>query len=286
MYNKRVEKFYQGGILLLRIADSHAHIYPDAIAGRALKQIASFYDFKDRMHEPEEVGSVDYLLRVSGENGISVSLVCEAAHKPELVKTLNDFVEQSVARAGGRLIGLCAIHPGCEDVEGILSGCKARGFRGVKIHPDYQGFKMDDPACDPIYRFCEREQFPILVHCGDDRYDNDSPERLQGVIDRYPDMPLIAAHFGGYRNWDRSYLLRPSPGLFFDTSSSLFMLSRETALRFFDKFGYDRFFFGTDYPLGDIPTELKRFFDLKLPEREQRQILWENFARLFGLPRD
>ena len=59
---------------MLRIADSHAHIYPDAIAGRALKQIASFYHFEDRMNEPDEVGSVDYLLRVSGESGISVSL--------------------------------------------------------------------------------------------------------------------------------------------------------------------------------------------------------------------
>lgn len=271
---------------MLRIADSHAHIYPDAIAGRALKQIASFYNFSDRMHEPDEVGSVDYLLRVSQENGICVSLVCEAAHKPGLVETLNDFVQQSCERARGRLLGLCAIHPECEDIEGILSGCKARGFRGVKIHPDYQGFQMDSPSCDPIYRFCEREQFPILVHCGDERYDNDSPERLQAVIDRYPKMPLIAAHFGGYRNWDRSFLLRPSEGIFFDTSSSLFALDRETVLRFFEKFGYDRFFFGTDYPLGDIPTELQRFFDLRLPPKQQEMILWRNFARLFSLPED
>ncbi|MCI8622628.1 MAG: amidohydrolase family protein [Provencibacterium sp.] len=271
---------------MLRIADSHAHIYPDAIAGRALKQIASFYHFEDRMNEPDEVGSVDYLLRVSGESGIAVSLVCEAAHKPELVETLNRFVEESAARSGGRLLGLSAIHPGCTDIEDILADCKRRGFRGVKIHPDYQGFDMDDAACDPIYRFCEREQFPILVHCGDDRYDHDSPERLQRVLDRYPDMPLIAAHFGGYRNWDRSIHLRPSRGLWFDTSSSLFLLDRETVLRFFETFGYERFLFGTDYPLGDIPTELRRFLDLRLPAREQEKILWGNFARLFSLPEE
>ena len=57
-------------------------------------------------------------------------------------------------------------------------------------------------------------------------------------------------------------------------------------LRFFEKFGYDRFFFGTDYPLGDIPTELRRFFELNLPEPQQEMILWRNFARLFSLSED
>lgn len=266
------------------IADAHAHIYPDALAGRALRQIASFYHFDDRMHEPDFVGTADYLLELDKKNHIAYSIVCEAAHRPSLVGTLNDFIEESCHRAKGRFIGLCAIHPGCTDVAGILRDAKARGFRGVKIHPDYQEFYLDDPACEPLYTFCEREQFPLLIHCGDDRYDFSSASRLQAVLDRYPDLPVIAAHFGGFRAWDKSIHLRPSRGLHFDTSSSLFSIDRETALRFFEKFGYDRFLFGTDYPLFDPSGEIQRFLALGLGQAEEEAILYRNFARLFDLP--
>lgn len=269
--------------VFMQIADSHTHIYPDALASRALRQIASFYGFQDRMDEPGCVGTVGYLLECCGQNGVSVALVSEAAHKPSLVDTLNTFILESCAASQGRLIGLCAIHPDGAHLQESLSLSKERGLRGVKIHPDYQGFDLDDPKCDPIYDFCRLEQFPLLIHCGDDRYDCSSPQRLERVLKRFPGLPVIAAHFGGFRRWEESIKLKPAENLYFDTSSSLFSISREQALRFFEKFSYERFFFGSDYPLFDQKGELARFFSLRLPERQSEAILYQNFARFFSL---
>lgn len=266
-----------------KIADAHAHIYPDKIAGRALRQIAAFYHFDDRMNQDERVGTRGYLLEASAGCGISVSLVSEAAHRPSLVPLLNDFIAESCALAGGRLLGLCTVHPGCEEIERILSDAQRRGLRGVKMHPDYQEFDMDDPACDPIYRFCQERHFPILIHCGDDRYDASSPRRLQNVIDRFPELPLTAAHLGGFRRWDESIRLRLGKYTMMDTSSSLFALSRAEAVRFFETFGYERFLFGSDYPLFDPAEELERFRALNLPAAALKQLLYDNFARFYGL---
>ena len=64
---------------MYRIIDAHTHIYPDKIAQKALRQIATFYRMDDRLAQPEEAGTVGYLLRLQEELGIERSLVCSAA---------------------------------------------------------------------------------------------------------------------------------------------------------------------------------------------------------------
>lgn len=267
---------------MYRIIDAHTHIYPDRIAPKALRQIATFYHMDDRLGQPEEVGTAGYLLRLQEELGIERSLVCSAAYEPRLVPALNRFMTESCQAAGERFFGLCAIHAGCGDIPAVLEECQKNGLHGVKIHPDYQQFDMDDPRLDALYKFCTERHFPVLIHCGDERYDYSSPARLQRVLDRFPRCPVIAAHLGGYRRWEESFELRPSEGLYFDTSSSLFALPRERALAFFERFGYERFLFGSDYPLFDPREELRRFLALGLGEEQNRLILGENFLRLFG----
>lgn len=267
---------------MYRIIDAHTHIYPDKIAQKALRQIATFYRMDDRLAQPEEAGTVGYLLRLQEELGIERSLVCSAAYEPRLVPALNRFLTESCQAAGERFWGFCAIHAGCKDIPAILAQCQKDGLHGVKIHPDYQQFDMDDPRLDPLYAYCTAHHFPVLIHCGDDRLDHSSPARLQRVLDRFPRCPIIAAHLGGYRRWDESIMLRPSEGLCFDTSSALFALPRERVIAFFERFGYERFLFGSDYPLFDPREELRRFLALGLSEGQNRLILGENFLRLFG----
>lgn len=270
-------------------ADAHAHIYMDRIAQRALEQIVSFYGMEELIHAPEHAGTVDHLVAHYRECGISAALVSEAAHRPALVEMLNDFIFESCRRVNStpgapHLLGLCTVHPDCENIPDILADARRRGFSGVKIHPDYQEFDMDDPRCNELYDFCRQEHFPVLIHCGDARYDYSSPRRLQNVIDRFPGIPVIAAHLGGYQRWDESINLRPGENTFFDTCSSLFALPPEKAAAFFEKFGYERFFFGSDYPLFQPDDEIGRFLSLGLPDKWNEHILYRNFARAFALP--
>lgn len=47
-----------------------------------------------------------------------------------------------------------------------LDRIKALGLKGVKLHPDYQRFLVDDPRCIPIYEKISRLGLITVFHTG------------------------------------------------------------------------------------------------------------------------
>ena len=118
---------------------------------------------------------------------------------------------------------------------------------------------------------------------GDNRYDFSSPERLTNLLQRVPDLQVVAAHFGGWNIWPQS-LAHPQPeSVLYDTSSTLGMTDRDIVLRLIDKIGPDRLIFGTDFPMWSPKEELARFLSLGLDESSRQKILYENFMKLLKL---
>lgn len=262
-----------------QIIDAHAHIFPQKIAEKAVQSIGDFYDLK--MNAP---GTAEALLESGRKIGTKRYLVCSTATKPGQVCPINDFIYEECQRHP-EFVGFATLHPDMEDLEGEMERILERGYYGIKLHPDFQRFNIDDEKAMRIYELAEGKLF-LLIHTGDDRYDFSRPKKLAKVCERYPGLQCIAAHFGGYRRWDEAYEVYDNPNIYMDTSSALFTLPKETALRFFEKFGTDHFFFGTDFPMWRHVEELKRFEALGLPEDVKRAILGENFERAVIAPRD
>ena len=262
------------------VADSHTHIYPDAIAEKARKSIFDFYEFP--YTDAPDMGTASYLKRDCLEHGITRALVCSVATAPRVVEHINEFILATCQSDPGFFVPFCSLHPDCEKKYELLASCREQGFRGLKLHPDIQKFYLDSPACDEIYAACSDLELPILMHCGDPRTDFSSPERIAGVMRRYPKLRLMAAHFGGFGCWERSYRLLEFDNIIFDTSSGIRFMDRELVYRFFEKFGRDKFLFGSDYPLIDPHEELEHFLALGMDEDFNRAVLWENFRKLFG----
>lgn len=118
---------------------------------------------------------------------------------------------------------------------------------------------------------------------GDDRYDYSTPERLMNLLRQVPDLQVIAAHFGGWRAWAHSYECPLPSCVLYDTSSTLPMIPRDMVLRMLDRFGPERFLFGTDFPMWSPKEELARFLALGLGEDVNEKILYGNFMKLFDL---
>lgn len=104
------------------------------------------------------------------------------------------------------------------------------GLRGVKLHPDFQGFKADAPELDKIYSLLEN-RLPLLIHAGDANLDNSSPERIARILDRFPKLTLIAAHLGGYMQWREAMEYLAGKNLYLDTSSTLHYMDTEFAMQ-------------------------------------------------------
>lgn len=260
------------------IADAHAHIFPPNIAERASNSISEFYNLPMR-----GIGVNEHLLGDGAVAGVTRYLVCSVALKPEAVHTINDFIH-AACREHPEFIGFATIHQDMKDWKAEISRAKDMGFYGVKMHADFQKFKIDDPKIIEIYRAVARQKMVLLCHMGDDRSDGSSPTRLKNALDAVPELTCIAAHMGGYLRWDEALCALPvSDRLYFDTSSSLPFMSASKAEHIIRHFGADRFLFGTDFPMWLHEEELRLFLNLNLTVDEQRQILHDNFEKLFRI---
>ncbi len=262
----------------MKIADIHAHIFPDKIAAKASRSISGFYN-ADSSHIP----TLQNFLGQKEKAGIQIAAISSSATAPSQVGAINTFIAQCIQAAPG-LIGLGSLFPTMDNWEAELEWMVQAGLRGVKIHPDFQQIPIDEPKAVPMYRAIAKAGLPVLFHMGDAKFDHSSPERLENLIRQVPDLIAIAAHFGGWQSWDRSFNHILPENVFYDTSSSILFLGEEKSLAFLDKAGAHRFLFGTDFPMWTPKTELDRFLNLKLDETTRDQILYGNFERLFFRP--
>ena len=259
-----------------RIIDAHCHIYPAKIAAKAVTAIGNFYGIK-----MSEDGTANALIKEGEAIGVEKYVVHSTATTVHQVRSINDYIYGEMT-AHPEFIGFMTLHNEMEDaaIEQEVDLAISRGMKGVKLHPDFQKFNIDD--AENIYRVTAG-RLPVLLHMGDKRYDFSSPARLKKMAEKYPEQIFIGAHFGGYSVWDKAECLKDLPNVYFDTSSSLFALDKAKAADFIHRFGHHRYFFGTDFPMWKHDEELKRFLALDLTEEEREDILYNNAAKLLNV---
>jgi len=263
----------------MRIADVHAHVFPDPLADKATRSIGDFYETPLGNR-----ASLENFRVLRREAGIGPALLCNSAVNAHQAPAINTFLAE-MCREDPEILALGALYPAMDGWEEELERIVALGLRGIKIHSDFQKMDIDDPRAVPMYRACARLGLPVLFHMGDRRYDYSAPRRLKNLMRQVPELTAIAAHFGGYMAWEESFLCPQPEGVYYDTSSSLMHLSDEMAKRLLDRFGPERFLFGTDFPMRTPKDEVQRFLsaELGLSSDEKQRILSGNFDKLFPM---
>lgn len=258
------------------IIDFHAHIYPEKIAAKATYAISQFYeDAPMRWH-----GISHELIESGSKIGVTKYVVHSAATTGAQVEGINNFILREV-EAHPEFIGFGTIHPEFENFEVELERIKKAGLKGIKIHPDFQKFPADIESMDPIYEKIAELKLPVLFHAGDCRFDFSGPRRIYNAYKKHPDLIVIAAHFGGYTQWDEAMEYLCGENVYFDTSSTLWKLPLEKANIILKKHGYEKFLFGSDFPMWDHEGELKRFNTLDLTDEQKEAVLYKNGIELF-----
>lgn len=262
------------------IIDIHAHVFPPKILTRAVESIGRFYDLS--MHCD---GSLEHMLHENTECGIVRSVIFSTATSAKQVPSIHAFIHRLQEESQGRLIGFGTLHPGMtpEEIRAEVDNIVALGLRGIKLHPDFQEIPADSKA---VFSMAEAVsgKLPLLIHAGDYRHGFSHPFQIRRLAERFPALTLIAAHFGGWSEWDQAPdELSGLPNVFVDTSSTLDFVTPERANRMIEQFGVDHVLFGTDYPMWGAREELMRFSRLGLSNVDQRLILYDNAARILGI---
>ncbi len=260
------------------IFDAHAHIFPEKIAENATINIGHFYDI------PMTGCGVSSKLIESGKKiGVKKYLVCSTATTPHQIRSINSFIAAECA-IHPEYFGFGTTHADSDDLEGDIAQIKELGLHGIKLHPDFQKFNADSPEAFRIYEMIEGE-LPVMIHCGDNRYDFSAPARIANICRNFPKLKLQAAHMGGYRCWDKAEVLLPQKfeNLCIDISSSMPFMSPQRAAELIKKYGVENALFGCDFPMWDHTEELERFLMCGFSEEENRLILSGNFKRFYEL---
>lgn len=258
------------------IIDFHTHIFPEELAGKAVSFIGSHYGIRMKGN-----GLIEGLLKSADEAKIERMVILSSATKPSQTATVNRWMAER-QRENQRFIAFGTVHPHSRHLAAELEDMMALGLRGIKLHPDFQAFNIDDPRMDVVYRTVGG-RLPILMHVGDPNLDHSSPTRLRRVIDRFPDLRIVAAHLGGYSRWDEARRTILGLPVWIDTSSALWCMPPEEAEDIIRSHGVGRVVFGTDYPVHDHATEMVYFNRLALTQAERQAILHDNAAALLGL---
>ena len=155
----------------MKIADIHAHIFPEKLAEKASHSIGSFYGVSiEREADMPRLCAEDKLA------GITRCVVSNSATNASQVQNANTFLAEAVRGHDGYL-AFGTIYPGMDGFEEELDRMLELGLRGIKIHPDFQKLAIDDESAIDTYKAIARRGLPVLFHMGDNRYDFSSPER-------------------------------------------------------------------------------------------------------------
>lgn len=243
-----------------------------------------------------------------------------------VARLANEGVRDLVAQAPDRLEGLGLVplqHPDLmvELLEHAVTECGLRGVEISSFAPGQHGghsVELSDDRLEPFWARAVELGAIVFLHpfgCSlDERLDkyylsNTVGQPVEnavalshlifsGVLDRHPELTLIAAHGGGYLptflgRSDHAWTVRPEARecaqlpssyvgkLYFDS-----LVHTPEALRaLVASVGADRVLLGSDYPFDmGVTDPLERLAAAELPESDSTAIAAGNAARLLGTP--
>ena len=260
----------------VKIIDAHAHIFPEKIAAKATHAISDFYAHIDMAHN----GSAEELLKSGEKAGVSRYLVFSTATTAAQVESINDFI-LSQAELHKEFIPVGTMHADFKNYEEEIERIYNRGIRGIKLHPDFQKFNFDDERMLPIYEFLEKKGMFVVTHSGDYRYGFSHPLRVANIAKKFKKLDIIAAHCGGWSQWDTAIECLILPNIYVDSSSTMGFFDKNIVKKSLECYGRDRMFFGTDFPMWDHVGELKRLEELGLDDDTMEAVLYRNFENFY-----
>lgn len=271
-YSKIFFKGWQSTMII----DSHAHIFPNNIASKASSSIGSFYNMPIRYD-----GTLETLFKCGDECGVDKYVVQSVATTKHQVDSINEFIAQTVDNNKDKLIGFATLHPDSENIQNQIDNAIKMGLKGVKLHPDFQRFDIDDKKAFKIYEAIEG-RLPLLIHTGDHRTQYSKPAKLATVLDKFSNLDVIAAHFGGWSEWEDGALELALKRVYVDTSSSMYAFKPYQIRQLIDIFGADYVLFGSDYPMWNPKDEITVLNNVDLTAEEREKIFYKNIERLLA----
>jgi uncharacterized protein len=260
------------------VIDIHAHCFPDEIAVKAMDKLSVA---NDSVHYTD--GTLGGLMHSMDAAGIDISVCQPIATRPEQTPGVNRWA----ASLKGPVVSFGTIHPDYSLWRDEVLFLADAGIHGVKFHPDYQDFFIDEDRMFPLYEAIFAAGMAILFHAGKDLAFDDcgrcTPRQLSSLVSSFPGAVIIAAHMGGYMRWLEVEEHLFGRSIYLDTSYCFEDLGRERMQEMIRYHSPYRVLFGTDSPWCDQAAEVAHVRALRFELDEAAAILGGNAERILGI---
>jgi len=264
------------------IIDFHTHAFPEELAERAMKALLQEGKKKSDVTAHLD-GRVSSLLSSMDRNNIEKSIVCSIATKPSQFEPILAWSQKI---RSDRLVPFPSVHPDDPDAMEKVSRIKGEGFKGIKFHPYYQNFSIDEKRLFPIYKRISAEGLIVLMHTGFDlafeRKRICDPEKIIRVIETFPDLKLVTSHLGAWEDWDEVERLLIGKNIYMEISYALDILDKGRARRMISAHPAEYMLFGTDSPWTGQDKTLSLLKGLELKADIEKKVLRENALTLLN----
>ncbi len=263
------------------IIDFHTHAFPNKISDSAISKLSSSCGNA----QPQHQGTAESLIKKIKQYGCDKAVVLNIATNPKQQKNVNNFAISLLSMPD--IIPFGSIHPDSEDAINELYRLRDAGIKGIKLHPNYQNFFVDDEKLFPIYEKAANLGLVTVFHAGVDIGIPDplycTPERLINILPIFQGTPVVAAHMGGYLLWKDVLKKLVGANIFIDTSYSYSHIPPKWAKEIIESHGADKILFGSDMPWSNTGNEIRFIESLGLSKNEKEQIFYKNAVNILGL---
>ena len=278
------------------IIDFHTHIFPPFLQERRDDYLARDATLATLFADPRApMATAEELIAVmdAAEVHKAVALGLGWTDR-ELAQQANDYLLESASRYPHRLIPFCSVNPAWgEAALQETERCARLGARGIgELHPDTQGFDLSSAeVMGPLMEVVRRHQLILLTQASEPvghHYPGKgatTPDLLLGLIQSYPDIPIVCAHWGGGLPF---YSLMPEvrtalENTYFDSAASPYLYRAEVFSLATQLVGAEHILFGSDYPTLQPERVISQVNAQPLADAEKSAILGANAQRLLDM---
>lgn len=281
----------------MAIVDAHVHIFPEEIVRHRERFILRDPWFAQLYAtDRARLATVHDLIQSMDGAGIDLSIACGFPWRDlGLCRYHNDYLCEAARAFPDRIAWLAIVSPSAGDAAvRALDAAYDDGASGLgELNADAQAFDLDQPHhLAPLAEVCQVRGKPVMFHVSEPIGHNypgkgeSIPAKLLKVLEAYPDLKVVAAHWGGGLPF---YELMPeirtaAVNLVYDSAASTYLYDHKVFETTVDLVGANRVLFASDYPVLKQAPLLKTVQERPgFSEFVLTSILGENAVRTYGL---
>lgn len=187
-----------------------------------------------------------------------------------------------------------------DDLVGQVEEICQLGFAGIKMHPAFQKFKVDEDRACQVYAAAQKYGLPISFHTGIHWHRISSYNTLLygEVAYKFPELKICMEHVGGYSFFNEAVaVMCNNPKTVYAGLTSVFdreknrfwYLGKEKVKDLIWLCGIDKCIFGLDFPynsaekIADAMNQMQECIaELGMGEEELQKVFGGNLMRMIG----